>query len=299
MPSVGHVAVGLAAARLADTPRGLGRWTWALLLVTLSLLPDLDVIAFRLGIPYGAPFGHRGAVHSVTFALVAGALVGASAVALRLSPMRIAVVSAVVVASHGLLDTLTDGGKGIALLWPFSNQRYFAPWRPIPVAPIGGRLFSLAGVRLMAYEAVLFSPLFLFAAWPRRSVSRAGGTRSGPSTNGNNSRAHGYNLMVIEGEPPIVCRMDALTAAERQRRGEVLNALRGRLLRTGETDDGVAFTLRGDPDVPALAREFIAYESRCCAFLRFGLDVEADGATVVLRMGGGPGVKEFLRQAFP
>jgi hypothetical protein len=98
---------------------------------------------------------------------------------------------------------------------------------------------------------------------------------------------------------PIVCRMDALTAAERARRGEVLNVLRGRLIGTAETDDGIAFTLVGDPEVPALAREFISYESRCCAFLRFGLDVEADGTKVVLRMGGGPGVKEFLKQAFP
>jgi hypothetical protein len=98
---------------------------------------------------------------------------------------------------------------------------------------------------------------------------------------------------------PIVCRMDALTAAERARRGEVLSLLRGRLIRTAETDDGIAFTLRGGPDVPALAEEFISYEGRCCAFLRFGLDVEAEGASVVLRMGGGPGVKEFLKQAFP
>jgi hypothetical protein len=98
---------------------------------------------------------------------------------------------------------------------------------------------------------------------------------------------------------PIVCRMDALTAAERARRGEVLNDLNGRLIGTEETEDGIAFRLRGDPDVPALAREFIGYESRCCAFLRFGLDVDPAGTTVVLRMGGGPGVKEFLKQAFP
>lgn len=189
MPSVGHVAVGLAAARLTDTPRGLARWAWALLLVSLSLLPDLDVIAFRLGIPYGAPFGHRGAIHSVAFAL----LVGASALILKLSPIRVAVVSALVVASHGLLDTLTDGGKGIALLWPFSNQRYFAPWRPIPVAPIGSRLFSPAGLRLMAHEAILFFPLFLIAVWPRRSTSRGAPTCSRTSTKGNNPRSHGYN----------------------------------------------------------------------------------------------------------
>jgi inner membrane protein len=40
-------------------------------------------------------------------------------------------------ASHGLLDCLTDGGKGIALLWPFSDERFFAPLRTIRVSPIG------------------------------------------------------------------------------------------------------------------------------------------------------------------
>jgi len=100
------------------------------------------------------------------------------------------------------------------------------------------------------------------------------------------------------GGEPIVCRMDALTVAERDRRSEVLKVLRGRLIEGKETDDGIAFHLRGGPDVPALAGEFVSFESRCCPFLRFGLDVAAGGDPVVLRLGGGPGVKEFLRQAF-
>jgi inner membrane protein len=168
MPSVGHVAVGLAAAQLKQTPDGIRPWSWMLLLVALSLLPDVDVIAFALGIPYGAPFGHRGAFHSLAFALTMGLLLWAWATWRKVPALAIAVAGCLVVASHGLLDTLTDGGKGIALLWPLSNHRYFAPWRPIPVAPIGARLFSTAGIRLMLYEVLLFLPVFLVAAWPRR-----------------------------------------------------------------------------------------------------------------------------------
>ena len=48
-----------------------------------------------------------------------------------------ALAAPALLASHALLDTLTDGGLGAALLWPFNFTRYFAPWRPIPVAPIG------------------------------------------------------------------------------------------------------------------------------------------------------------------
>jgi inner membrane protein len=170
MPSVGHVAVGLAAARLRRQPPQLNPWYWAFLLVALSLLPDVDVVAFALGIPYGAPFGHRGAVHSLMFAVMVGVVLWAWATRRSLPALAIAITGSVVVASHGLLDTLTDGGKGIALLWPFSNERYFAPWRPIPVAPIGPRILSRAGIDLMIYEALLFTPLFIVAAWPRGSA---------------------------------------------------------------------------------------------------------------------------------
>lgn len=169
MPSVGHLAIGLAAARVTERRDGPGPWTWSFLLVVLSLLPDADVIAFRLGIPYGAPFGHRGAFHSLAFAAIVGLALWPLARAMRLPAVFVAVTGALVMATHGLLDTLTDGGKGIALLWPLTHERFFAPWRPIPVAPIGSRILSAAGLKLVAWEALLFLPFFLVGLWPRRS----------------------------------------------------------------------------------------------------------------------------------
>jgi inner membrane protein len=112
------------------------------------MLPDLDVLAFRFGIPYAAPFGHRGATHSLLFALVMGSLFGA------VRRERFFWLLAVVVAlSHPLLDSMTDGGLGVALFWPFSNERFFAPWRPIPVAPIGAGMLSTRGLHVLAVEA--------------------------------------------------------------------------------------------------------------------------------------------------
>ena len=166
LPSIGHVAVGLAGARLAGTPAGARPWAWALLLVVVSCLPDIDVLAFRFGIPYSAPFGHRGAAHSLTVATLCGAAMAFIAHGRGVSARFVGLMTGMVIASHGLLDTMTDGGLGIALLWPFTNARYFAPWRPIPVAPIGARLFSPYGIQLMVYESVLFLPVWLVAAWP-------------------------------------------------------------------------------------------------------------------------------------
>ncbi len=70
--------------------------------------------------------------------------------------------------SHPLLDTLTDGGLGCALLWPFSNERFFAPWTPLPVAPIGRAFLSAEGVRVAVTELVWLAPLLAYALWPNR-----------------------------------------------------------------------------------------------------------------------------------
>ena len=43
-----------------------------------------------------------------------------------------------------------------------------APWRPIPVAPIGARFVSARGLRIAATELVLLSPFLIYALWPRR-----------------------------------------------------------------------------------------------------------------------------------
>ena len=173
MASLGHVAVGMAAGRLyaARSTEGPGAAGWRRLLglqlglAALALLPDADVIAFRLGIPYAAPFGHRGASHSLLVALCLG-LCCSLAASPRRRLLALALCTAVAL-SHGLLDSLTDGGLGVALLWPWDQTRYFAPWRPLPVAPIGRRLLSARGLRVMTTEFAAFLPFFVYALWPR------------------------------------------------------------------------------------------------------------------------------------
>jgi inner membrane protein len=82
---------------------------------------------------YGSTFGHRGFTHSIVFALLLAAVA-----ALLLRPERRAFAFVFVCTlSHPLLDALTNGGRGVAFFSPFSNHRYFFPWRPIAVSPIG------------------------------------------------------------------------------------------------------------------------------------------------------------------
>jgi inner membrane protein len=81
---------------------------------------------------------------------------------LRARSVRAGAIATLVVASHGLLDALTDGGLGVAVFWPFSNERFFAPWRPLPVAPIGARFWSGRGLAVVAVELCWFAPLVLW-----------------------------------------------------------------------------------------------------------------------------------------
>jgi inner membrane protein len=48
---------------------------------------------------------------------------------------------------------MTDGGLGVAFFAPFSNERWFLPWRPIRVSPIGvAAFFSSRGRAVLESE---------------------------------------------------------------------------------------------------------------------------------------------------
>jgi inner membrane protein len=141
MPSFfGHAVASVALGKaFSSEKQSLNFW---LLAAYCSVIPDGDVIAFYLGIPYNHILGHRGFSHSILFALLLGFFV----VSLfyrdipRFSSRwwRYASFFFIVTLSHSLLDALTNGGFGVALFAPFSNERFFFPWRPLEVAPIGG-----------------------------------------------------------------------------------------------------------------------------------------------------------------
>jgi inner membrane protein len=144
MPSaISHVAVA-ASAGLAFAPKDVPDRFWYLSIIC-SIIPDADVIGLYFDIPYSHFFGHRGFFHSPFFSL----LLSAGIVFLFFRDMEIFsrswlfyfVFFFLVSASHGILDALTNGGLGIALLSPFDNTRYFFPWTPIQVSPIGIKSF--------------------------------------------------------------------------------------------------------------------------------------------------------------
>lgn len=173
--SLGHLAVGVSAARLyrQDVPDQRAPLASILFWSALSFLPDADVIGFQFDIHYADEWGHRGASHSLMFAVAVGVAVGLLARLFKRPALRTAIAAILVIASHALLDTLTNGGLGIALFWPFDHTRYFAPWRPIPVSPIGLGFVSLRGMVVALVEIAVFSPLFWFGLTSRSFAPRS------------------------------------------------------------------------------------------------------------------------------
>ncbi len=152
------LAAGLALGRRTLSPRLVAAGMFA------AIAPDFDSVAFKLGIAYADQFGHRGASHSIAFALALGLLAAIAAPWLRTTRLKAFIFIAACTGSHPLLDAFTDGGLGVALLWPWSHERLFAPWRPIEVSPIGAGFFSLRGLEVLWSELKwVVLPVFVLA----------------------------------------------------------------------------------------------------------------------------------------
>jgi inner membrane protein len=175
VPSIiSHSVVALAAGSVwAGGTMPVRFW---LLSIICVVLPDADVVGFRFGINYGDFFGHRGFFHSLFFGALVGALVaGLFFRSPTTRPWRwwlVALYFSLLTASHGILDAFTSGGLGIALLSPFDATRYFFPWTPIRVSPIGIRAFMSAwGMKVMMNELLwIWLPAVSAAALVKASL---------------------------------------------------------------------------------------------------------------------------------
>ena len=156
-----HAAAALSLGT-AFHREGDGRRIW-LLGALCAVLPDVDVVGFGLGIPYEAPLGHRGFTHSLLFAALLAA--GLARWAFREDRRRAGLYLFLATASHGVLDAMTTGGRGVGFLIPFSDARFFLPWRPIAVSPIGvSRFFTARALHILASEAQwVWVPSMVFA----------------------------------------------------------------------------------------------------------------------------------------
>src|ERR1041384_1487134 len=149
-----HVAAAAAIGSAFWRPGSSARF-W-IVGMTCAIVPDFDVLGLPFRIPYGSMFGHRGITHSLAFAAVLALVAAPLCRTNASSPTRWWSwwFLFVATASHGFLDAMTSGGWGIAFFAPFSNERFFFPWRPLVVSPIGTAFFSRWGVDVLRSEFI-------------------------------------------------------------------------------------------------------------------------------------------------
>jgi inner membrane protein len=147
-----------------------------------AVLPDLDVVGFRLGISYGDFLGHRGFTHSIIFAAGLATMLTLGfrhGLATKIGWRALWAFLFCATASHGLLDALTNGGLGVAFFSPFDLTRYFLPWRPIEVSPISvTRFLSTRGSSVLGSEILWIwipTAVFFCLSFALRSVRKSQG----------------------------------------------------------------------------------------------------------------------------
>jgi inner membrane protein len=123
--------------------------------IVAAVLPDADVLAFNFGIPYEHMFGHRGFTHSIFFAFFFSFVLVFIFYRTKTGKIKkqLFLYFFLCSISHGILDAMTTGGRGIAFLAPFSADRFFFPWRVIQVSPMSvSRFFSEWGMQVIRSE---------------------------------------------------------------------------------------------------------------------------------------------------
>lgn len=155
MPTI--ITHGIAAAALGTTfPKRAVPDRLIVAGVVCAIAPDVDVFAADFGCQYGDLLDHRGVTHSIVFAAFVASVAFFSVRKSLSSPKSGAlawIYLFLATVSHGLLDALTDkNGLGIPFFWPFDSTRYFFPFTPIAMSPIGTSFFSERGLVVLLSE---------------------------------------------------------------------------------------------------------------------------------------------------
>ena len=152
---ISHAAAG-AALSIAFGPDDPPVRYWPVA-IAIAVLPDLDSFLFYFR--YDPMLGHRGFFHSPFLGLMVSFLLMFLFFRDQTLFSRrwfcFFLVFFFVWTSHGVLDAMTNGGRGVAFFSPFSAEQYFLPWRPIQVSPMRIRsFFSPRGWSVLKNEFV-------------------------------------------------------------------------------------------------------------------------------------------------
>jgi len=163
-----HALVGASVAA-ALRPSGQSQWRPLLVGAFLGVCPDFDYALNWLRISGGG--WHHSFTHSIAFALLIGLI---TLLISREWEVRSFVLFSAASVSHTLLDFLITESYGVALWWPFTDQRYKLRLpNPIDYTWSNASLWTISvGVlRITLIEFMIFAPLFVIVLMVRKLIA--------------------------------------------------------------------------------------------------------------------------------
>ena len=166
-----HSLIGATVAAALDKGGGV-RWRLLCLAGFLAVCPDFDYFLNWLRVGRGG--WHHGFTHSIAFAMFVGAI---TALVTGWRSVRGFIVFSAATVSHTLLDYVITESRGVALWWPFTDQRYkLRVPNPIDYTWSSTSLSeaTVDVVRICLLELIIFAPLLLLVILLRRAWIRTG-----------------------------------------------------------------------------------------------------------------------------
>ena len=140
----------------------------------LGICPDFDYALNWLRISGGG--WHHGFTHSFLFALLLGLIVS---LVLGDRKARSVITFSAATVSHTLLDFLITESRGVALWWPFTDQRYKLRLpNPIDYTWRSGSFLEAAAdvLKISLTELIIFAPMLMAVLFIKRLLVWRRGT---------------------------------------------------------------------------------------------------------------------------
>lgn len=167
---VAHALVGASVAAGLRPSSKARQWKPLLIGAFLGICPDFDYFLNWMRISGGG--WHHGFTHSIAFAFLLGLI---AVVMSRSLKVRSLILFSAATVSHTLLDFLITESRGVALWWPFTDQRYKVRLpNPIDYSWSNESLLkaSFDVLKISLIEVMIFAPIFLAVLLVRRVVGK-------------------------------------------------------------------------------------------------------------------------------
>ena len=93
----------------------------------------------------------------------------------------------------------------------------------------------------------------------------------------------------------IYCDLSVFTDEEREHHMQVVQDLFSKVSEMRESEDGYALRLPDEEGIIMKMADFINDDRKCCAFINFGMEIEAQGKGVWLTLKGNAEVKTAIQ----